>query len=566
MGGTDAGIVDGGGLDAGPDADLSVCGDGVVTGSETCEDAVGADCCVDCQLVAFGNECRSSGGECDAQEVCDGLNPVCPVDENTPDGTMCSVGFCSAGVCESCDISIDADFDGSNQCDDCNDNNGAQRPGGTESCNGVDEDCDGSVDEDFDMDSDTYSICATDPLLFDCDDSATAVNPGVTENCGSDGMGNGVDDNCNGFIDETCAPCDTVDDDGDGFSECDGDYDDGNDTVAPGTAEICDGLDTDCNIFTTDNCGVSDPCNFVGDADVCTDDLLCGCILGTNGTCTGNYQCTSFCQGSYTGPLGAGCEDTQVCQYRITVSDNQHGCAETAVTTGNTLAGGVCSNDSECRSGNCDNYCTGQGCQTKRCVDYCDHHEPGAAGSCAAGAVCEIQRSTFMASSMYAQCRLDNNGDGASGDDCTSGCLWGPQSCVNDVCAEPCGEDAHCQSGYHCSLEGNQLTVGTWGASVPADVVGEPAIETVPVCIANSGAGDHDRPAGSLCTANGDCASQFCDSDQGVCVSLCVTDASCPPGSFCELSYVRTPTGSGNGVVAARTCLSSPSNELLESL
>ncbi len=565
--GDEGGLIDGGLADSGTDADNSVCGDGVVTGSETCEDAVGSDCCVDCQLVAFGNECRASAGECDAAEVCDGLNPVCPSDETTPDGTACTDGFCSDGTCESCDTSIDADFDGSNQCDDCNDNNGAQRPGATEVCNGVDEDCDGLIDEDFDVDSDTYSVCSTDPFLFDCNDNVGSINPGATENCGSDGMGNGVDDNCNGFIDETCAPCDPVDKDSDGMSECDGDCDDTNPDVTPGATELCDGLDTDCNIFTTENCGVSDQCNFAGDADVCTDDLLCGCVIGAGGACTGDYRCTSFCQGSYTGPLGAGCEASQICQFRLTLSDNQHGCAETAITPGNLLGGEVCTDDTQCRSGTCDNYCTGMGCQTKRCVDYCDHHEPGGPGSCGVGAICEIQRFTFMNSAMFAQCGLDNNGTGISGDACAvDDCLWGANSCVNDVCAEPCGEDAHCQSGFHCSLEGNQLTVGTWGAGVPADAVGEPAIETVPVCLANTGAGNHDRPPGSLCTANGDCASQFCDANQGVCVALCVTDDSCPPGSFCELSYVRTPAGDGNGVVVARTCLSSATTDLLESM
>lgn len=39
----------------------------------------------------------------------------------------------------------------------------------------------------------------------------------------------------------------SVDDDQDGFSECDGDCNDGNAAVHPGAAEVCDGLDNDCD-------------------------------------------------------------------------------------------------------------------------------------------------------------------------------------------------------------------------------------------------------------------------------------------------------------------------------
>ena len=82
-------------------------------------------------------------------------------------------------------------------------------PDALERCNGIDDDCNGEVDEDFDMDGDNYGTCAAPPL-GDCDDNAAAVNPGAVEDCGGSGSGNGVDDNCNGYIDEICTPCDAL--------------------------------------------------------------------------------------------------------------------------------------------------------------------------------------------------------------------------------------------------------------------------------------------------------------------------------------------------------------------
>ncbi|MDG1478850.1 MAG: putative metal-binding motif-containing protein [Myxococcota bacterium] len=65
----------------------------------------------------------------------------------------------------------------------------------------------------------------------DCDDDNPNVNPNVEE------YANGIDDNCDGNIDEGT---NGYDDDGDGYSEDQGDCDDGNVDVNPGETEICD--------------------------------------------------------------------------------------------------------------------------------------------------------------------------------------------------------------------------------------------------------------------------------------------------------------------------------------
>ncbi len=92
---------------------------------------------------------------------------------------------------------------------DCDDTDPAVWTGAAESCDGVDNDCDGTTDEGpaiawTDGDGDGHggvgtlvSVCGPTPVLpGDCDDSESARFPGATEAC------NGVDDDCDGRVDE----------------------------------------------------------------------------------------------------------------------------------------------------------------------------------------------------------------------------------------------------------------------------------------------------------------------------------------------------------------------------
>jgi len=107
----------------------------------------------------------------------------------------------------------------------------------------------------------------------DCNDSNANVNPGVPERC------NGIDDDCNGLIDEENAiGCATYyyDADNDGYgttnSGCycsptgyyrairSGDCNDSNSNINPGAAEICDGLNNDCDEWI-DEGEVCSPCS-----------------------------------------------------------------------------------------------------------------------------------------------------------------------------------------------------------------------------------------------------------------------------------------------------------------
>ena len=188
----------------------------------------------------------------------------------------------------------------------------------SEICNGLDDDGDGSIDEGLpvgdpsvDADGDTYALCPVDLAQADCNDQIAAINPGASETC------NGLDDDCDGTADDgnpdsvpcvvpdllgacaasatTCVnsllvceqsvfpvpeTCNSVDDDCDGTTDegfvlgqpctvgvgqcqasgstvCSTDGSGTVCSVAPGTpsAEICDGLDNDCD-GATDEGGI----------------------------------------------------------------------------------------------------------------------------------------------------------------------------------------------------------------------------------------------------------------------------------------------------------------------
>jgi len=143
----------------------------------------------------------------------------------------------------------DRDGDGVVDRKDCAPNDKTISPKVTEKCDGIDNNCDGNIDETWDSDGDGYptddDACVDGDASIDCNDSDDAIFPGAQELC------DGIDNDCSGAPDDD-------DRDGDGVGSCD-DCDDGDPFVYPGAAEACDGEDNDCSG------GIDEPWDIDGD-------------------------------------------------------------------------------------------------------------------------------------------------------------------------------------------------------------------------------------------------------------------------------------------------------------
>ena len=204
---------------------------------------------------------------------------------------------------------------------DCDDSNTAINPNGSETCDGIDNDCNGSIDDGLpittyylDNDNDGFGdinmpldTCLTSPPSNyvrnsdDCVDDDNAINPSIIEVC------DGIDNDCNGFIDDGL-PVTTyyLDNDNDGFGDINMPLDtclsnppvnyvrnsddcvDNDLAISPDGIETCDAIDNNCNGIVNDglerflyyldfdNDGFGDLLNFI---DTCLVDPPAGFVF-----------------------------------------------------------------------------------------------------------------------------------------------------------------------------------------------------------------------------------------------------------------------------------------------
>jgi hypothetical protein len=252
-----------------------------------CDGAIGLDddrdgysTCVDCD----DTDLAVHPG---ATEICDGVDQDCDneVDDGIQQGSTWYVDLDEDGYGDSNDAIVACGAQGvysATVAGDCADEDPSVFPGAVESCDALDNDCDGVVDDGAplgtwyaDQDGDGFGDASSffDACLppagyvgdgTDCDDASSASYPGNTELC------DGVDNDCNGAIDDGATLPQTwyTDADGDGYgagvgtvictppsgsTTVSGDCDDTDASAAPGLSEQCDGVDNDCSGAVDDN-------------------------------------------------------------------------------------------------------------------------------------------------------------------------------------------------------------------------------------------------------------------------------------------------------------------------
>ena len=374
-----------------------------------------------------------------------------------------------------------------------------------EACNGLDDDCNGSVDDGFtDTDGDGAADCVDDdddgddyPDLEDCAPLDGAIHPGAAEFC------NGLDDNCSGQPDEGIpgvgAPCSS----GVGDCESSGEMVCGPDGLAcnaqpgPVGVEICDGKDNDCdNVIDEDL--VSEPCENGNEHGTCTGTTLC---VDGQSLCNGPNAEPEVCDAFDNDCDGELDEEGEV------LCDDGNPCtADSCISdfgacehVGYLNNGVPCDADSDpCTA---DDSCLSGVCQ------------PGEPPDCAGEeAACKVSACEATGPETY-ECvtvNVENYGPCEDGDACTV-----DEYCVGGICYWVTNQHLDCDDDNDCTFDACDPQSGCINVELPdltecGSLAGESCVDGV-------------------CLCSPQCEGLECGDDS--CAGVCGV---CPNGSYCQ--------------------------------
>ena len=455
----------------------------------------------------------------DGPEVCDGRDNDC--NGQVDDGNPGGGAACESGLLGNCAAGEIRCLGGALVCDAINDPR-------AELCNGVDDDCDGAVDdqpEGAGVPCDGGNgLCEN--AFIDCVNGALVCTPAVmpgAELC------NGVDDDCDGFADEGNPGGDQRCDTGgrgvcaDGRSAC---LNGGLvcEQLGQPSPEICDGLDNDCDGEADDGLPMAGACD-TGLPGVCAEGHL---------SCDEDFACLPNAEPSDEICDGLDNDCNGVVDDGI--ADEGESCA-----TG--LPGACAEGRRVCLGGRLE--CTGAGEASDEvcnvvdddCDGSIDEDQRNACGRCG-----DVPTETCNG--------LDDDCDAAVDDDapCPPGevCRWGrcadpcvnnecsgTEVCIEGLCAEPC-DLVTCDAGLLC--EAGECVDPCAGTSCPGGQVCVFPGECVADNCFEAGCGVGERCVAFVCEPD-PCADLFCNEGEfcrdGRCVSSCAA-VSCPLGESCR--------------------------------
>ena len=394
-----------------------------------------------------------------------------------------------------------------------------------EKCNGVDDNCNGLIDEGFSNLSATCSVgvgaCyATGTYV--CNPTGDGVVCGATAGTPGTEFCNGVDDDCNGIIDD-------VKDSGGHLrppSYCAG---------CENTPEICNGLDDNCNGETDEN--LTRSCSRNLGACTTGTQMCTGARGGVWGACSGVEPTAESCNGTDDDCNGV-------------VDDVKPGDMSNGVTWGADCSGsgpsgaGLCSTSTwQCVSGA--KQCTSTGVTMASTPEVCDCRD----NNCN-GAIDGIQ-SDGTAIAELVDCPAGNPAGTSCLPfpfcQCAHACNPGEEipCSVNQICVVP--DSAHPTQGYCVADKCHTSAAPHCAANETCKSDSTGAASCVDLCAPTGG--QPACPSGYACrSSNGmvECVSTACDG--GPCTTITCGDMICPNGSSCVNGRCYLP-GQDGGMV-----------------